>query len=127
MATELPVSYTPGHPVLLIYGSKVDDKGSVSEGRAERVCSLGELNEQLSAEKAKWRFYIGTLMTSLLSIAFIILRFTMKGEQAKEAANKTARGAIPSESQGSDGLRNKKRNVRTAENAESASEPENQT
>jgi hypothetical protein len=73
--------YSGGHPVLLIYGSRVDDHGSVSDGKAERVCSVGELTNQLEREKANWRFYVGTLMTALLSVALIILRFAMKGAQ----------------------------------------------
>ncbi len=70
--------YSSGHPVLVVYGSHVDDHGSISDGKAERVCSVGELTDQLEREKANWRFYVGTLMTALLSVALIILRFAMK-------------------------------------------------
>jgi len=73
--------YSSGHPVLLIYGSRVDDHGSLPDGKAQRVCSIGELTDQLEREKANWRFYVGTLMTALLSVAFILLRFTIKGVQ----------------------------------------------
>ncbi len=74
------VYYSSGHPVLLIYGSRVDH-GSVSNGIAERVCSVGELTNQLEREKANWRFYVGALMTALLSVALIIIRFAMKGAE----------------------------------------------
>ncbi len=73
--------YSSGHPVLVIYGSRVDDQRSISDGKAARVCSVGELTDQLEREKANWRFYVGTLMTALLSVALIILRFAMKGAE----------------------------------------------
>jgi len=73
--------YSSGHPVLVIYGSFIDDQGGISDGKAERVCSLGELTEKLEREKANWRFYVGTLMMALLSVALIILRFAMKGTE----------------------------------------------
>ncbi|PYV74884.1 MAG: hypothetical protein DMG96_18950 [Acidobacteria bacterium] len=73
--------YSGGHPVLVTYGSHMDDHGSISDGKAERVCSVGELTDHLEREKANWRFYVGTLMTALLSVALIILRFAMKGAE----------------------------------------------
>ncbi len=70
--------YSTGHPILVIYGLRIEDGSRIAEGKAARACSLGELANKLEREKSNWRFYVGTLMTALLSVALIILRFAIK-------------------------------------------------
>jgi hypothetical protein len=85
--------YSTGHPVLVVYGSRVEDGTRIADGKAVRVCSLGELINRLEREKGNWRFYVGTLMTALVSIALIVLRLAIKAPV--NASNETNRHAAP--------------------------------
>lgn len=86
--------YTPGHPLLLIFGpSGLDAHNAASHGKVVRVGTLAQLTEQLTNERATWRFYAGTLMVSLLALAFIVLRFALK-EQEGRASNTSVQATV---------------------------------
>lgn len=64
-------TFLPDHSVLYLYGVTRDG----GQGKAERVCTLGELEKWLSEEKDARKYYIGTVALCLVAVAFIALRF----------------------------------------------------
>jgi hypothetical protein len=62
--------YLSGHPVLYTFG--VTRSGG--EGKADRACSLGELEKWLNDEKERRKFFLGAVALGIISITFIVLR-----------------------------------------------------
>lgn len=63
--------YSSSHPVIVLFG--VSRKGG--NGKAEKACTLGELEKWIEDEKRKREFWVGTFAISLLSIGLILRRF----------------------------------------------------
>lgn len=64
-------AYLPDHSVMYLFG--VPRNGG--NGKADSVCTLGELEKWLNDEKETRKYYIGGLTLGLISVAFIVLRF----------------------------------------------------
>jgi hypothetical protein len=71
---EWPVEYRrvylPEHSIVYLFG--VTRAGG--QGKAERVCTIGELEKWLTEEKDARRYKIGGLAIGVLSLVFLLLR-----------------------------------------------------
>lgn len=68
-------AYTSAHSVMYLFG--VTRAGG--NGKAERVCTLGELEKWLTDEKDARKYYLGAVALGLISTTFIVLRFANAG------------------------------------------------
>lgn len=67
--------YLPEHSILYMFGV-VAEGGT---GKAERVCTIGELEKWLSEEKDARKYKVGALAIGLISLVFLLLRFGNAG------------------------------------------------
>ncbi|MBI1309999.1 hypothetical protein GC176_01740 [bacterium] len=78
---ELRWMYLNSHPVLYYFGMSRQDtdaaEGNVQKGKAEFVCTIGELESWLDEERNQRKFWVGTLAISLFSIALLALRLSL--------------------------------------------------
>jgi hypothetical protein len=73
--------YLNSHPVLYYFGISRQDadaaEDNVQKGKAEFVCTIGELESWLDEERNQRKFWVGTLAISLFSIALLALRLSL--------------------------------------------------
>jgi len=69
--------YSSNHSVLMIFGVTKNGGG---KGKAERCCTLGELEKWIDSEKKKWDFWLGVVVMTIFSIASIIWRLEVLGK-----------------------------------------------
>jgi hypothetical protein len=78
---ELRWMYLNSHPVLYYFGISRQDadaaEDNVQKGKAEFVCTIGELESWLDEERNQRKFWVGTLAISLFSIALLALRLSL--------------------------------------------------
>jgi hypothetical protein len=67
--------YLPEHSVMYMFG--VTRAGG--PGKAERVCTIAELEKWLAEEKDSRRYKVGALAIGLISLVFLLLRFGAAG------------------------------------------------
>jgi|SRR5690554_369905 len=70
---EQRFTYAPEQPIMFLYGIT----RSQGNGKSERACSLIELTKWLEQEKDKRKSIIGAIALTLISIAFIVLRYSV--------------------------------------------------
>lgn len=68
--------YSEQHPVLVIFGD-VNEDGGITKGKAERACSLKDIDDWLRDEKENRKFCLGAVVLGLLSISVLALRLSL--------------------------------------------------
>ena len=69
--------YSSNHSVLMIFDVTQNGTG---KGKAERCCTLGELEKWIDSEKKKWDFWLGVVIMTIFSVASIIWRLQVLGK-----------------------------------------------
>ena len=70
---EQRLVYTPQHPILFSYG--VTRTGG--NGKARRVCTIGDLDQWLSRERDARKHWVGAFAIGLFSIALLVFRLSI--------------------------------------------------
>lgn len=65
--------YLSAHPVLYCFGAT----RTGGKGKADKACSIGELEKWLSDEKENRKFVLGAIVLGILSATFIVLRLVI--------------------------------------------------
>lgn len=70
--------YSENHPILGVFG--VARGMQFSQGKAEKTCTLRDMEEWLLMEKKNRDFYVGTLMVGTLSAILIVMQTQLVSE-----------------------------------------------
>ena len=65
--------YLPTHPILYVF----DAPNETSKDKADKACTLGELETWLQEEKDSRLFWLGVIALGIISITLLVLRLSI--------------------------------------------------
>jgi hypothetical protein len=68
--------YTENHSVLFVFGVSRSEQGR-QQGKADRACTLKDIDDWLRDEKENRKFWVGTLTVGTLSVVLIAARLAI--------------------------------------------------
>jgi hypothetical protein len=73
--------YSENHPILVCFGvcRKPSNGVQAHNGKANKACTLKDLDDWLKEEENNRKFLVGTLMVGILSVTLIIIRLSLAG------------------------------------------------